>query len=332
MPRNKFTIALAGAMGVLVGCGSQEPAVFVDLSAGDAIPIVAWNEVVPAGDTVTQTQSVLRSLPEASLSEIEHGPLRAAWDEELARQRELSYERTRKILEKRLLAKARSDEASRLKALEPLRNEIISQALERARVIFEQYAEPIGILRVKLANRVGVPTPQSNAPRVRRPWFPATDREVADLKAQIARLEGAYRSDLIAVLDQASAEADRLIAGARIATAMKEDEALQEARRIVQELRRKASQSRTIDSVADRSFTVPASPSASAPVTSVRGRDSRFSAVSNLNAEARDALRQQAMLWAKRNGWRLVDDPRATDKTKEFWKWREKYLAGSLGN
>jgi len=321
--------------GGLFGCGKPDPVVFVDISK---VPISVPPETMaaptpstPMADTASR--GVLPAIPERNLFRGgSQERIKSALAMVEANQRR-GIDNQREALQDKYLGEVDARAASAREELALKHKSLFDGAHSSISELFRSYAEERGLPGLRLALRVGFPDPDPNSQRIAdtRSLRQQRDYRIAkELRQEINKLDAEYKAQALAILskveDQVKTDFAQL---SRDLDAWRKD-ALDRARREAEALAEQVNRPFTGDLESSLQEKLGARPAVVVSVPAVRSTLPQPSVTPSDPTETWKAIvRGQVRLWARLNGYTLVDRPgNARDATQDFLAWRRTYQVG----
>ncbi|MBX7135643.1 MAG: hypothetical protein K1X67_23495 [Fimbriimonadaceae bacterium] len=322
-----FALILIATLG-LAGCASKPQPVYVDLAAVqmESVSAPSTGQSLNSGPGLSSIE-VLPALPASSLY---MGAAQESLDQ--AREiREKNRERALREIENRLFEAAKADakrEADLAKAaLLPGYNESLDSVYDGARGIFETYAEPAGVFRLRLAETVGFPDPDPESRR--QP--DALDRTAVRrferakmLRETLDNLSSMFWNDFNATLDSANSDYRQKLAQVDVEFVQKQDRLIAEAKEKAKEVLDSDGEGPGLTALGVTGH-LPAQPSATATVKAppipIGTPKPKFPDWKSVQTKQ---LQDELKIWLSINGYRLATKAEgARNATQEFIVWRK---------
>lgn len=329
------SVLVVAAACALVGCSSKPTRVYVDLdripmppSSPPIAPIRLTERMESAAMTGSVASVQARSLFRGSSADRVRSALATV---EANRRRGIRNHQ--EALQNRYLNEVDQRTSDQRDRLQQQVRERYDGAYHEIDELFRAYAESRGLPALRLALRVGSPDPDPDSRRVADPKNLRQQRDfrlAEELRKEIATLDAEYQAKASAILSSVDMAVRRDFAQLSEQQTTWRQEAMRRAREEAEALVEQVNRPFAGDLEQSLAERLAERPGVTVQVPAVRSLPLQ----SEISAEdpgpaVRRIARGHVQLWAKLNGYTLVDRPSlGRDGTSEFLAWRRSYRIG----
>ncbi|MBV6459084.1 MAG: hypothetical protein HONBIEJF_02224 [Fimbriimonadaceae bacterium] len=332
-PRQWLGATLMAAM--LCGCSKPNPVVYVDLSK---IPISAPPPTMaaPTPSTPLADSAAGGTLPAIPERNLFRGGSQERIKSALAMveaNRRRGIENQLDALQAKYLAEVDARAASAREELVLKHRALFDSAHASISALFSAYAAERGLPGLRLALRVGFPDPDPDSQRIAdtRSLRQQRDYRIAkELRQEINKLDADYKAKALAILNRVEDQVKSDFAQLSRDLDSWRKEALDRARQEAEALAERVNRPFTGDLESSLQEKLGARPGVVVSIPAVRSTLQQPSVdPADATETWQEIARGQVRLWARLNGYTLVDRPGlGRDATQDFLAWRRTYQVG----